>query len=99
MYRTRLLGRLSDCSHLIRLIIKDLDQYPGYTEIAFGDNPADIPDLPTTLAKIEGLSTSFSDYDQETGMDKLTEAMDHIEKIHALMRTIAAKSPAIKQSD
>ena len=92
--RTRLLGRMTDCSLIIRKILQDMGQYESFMQAAFGDNPKDIPDLNDTLAKIESLKNSFTDYEQETSLEKLQEATDHIEKVYRLMQNIANKSPA-----
>ena len=92
--RTRLLGRMTDCSFIIRKILQDMSQYESFIQAAFGDNPKDIPDLNDTLAKIESLKNSFTDYEQETSLEKLQEATEHIEKVYRLMQNIANKSPA-----
>ena len=93
--RTRLLSRMTECSIIIHTIMQDLNQYEGFSQIAFGNDPDNIPDLDATLAKIERLKSGFSDYSQNTQLDKLMEAADHIEKILALMQNIAAKSPRV----
>ena len=92
--RTRLLGRMTDCSIVIRKVLRDMEQYKDFTQVAFGDDPNDIPDLNDTLRKIENLKNSFSDYEQDTPLEKLQEATDHIDKVFRLMKNIAAKSPA-----
>ena len=93
--RTRLLSRMTECSIVIHQIMQDLNQYEGYSQIAFGNDPDNIPDLDATLNKIEGLKGGFSDYSHNTRLEKLVEAADHIEKILALMQNIAAKSPRV----
>ena len=85
---------MTDCSLIIRKILQDMGQYESFMQAAFGDNPKDIPDLNDTLAKIESLKNSFTDYEQETSLEKLQEATEHIEKVYRLMQNIANKSPA-----
>jgi hypothetical protein len=97
--RTRLLSRMTECSFVIRRVMQDLNQYEGFSSIAFGNDPANIPDLDATLAKIERLKAGFSDYSQDTRLEKLLEATDHIEKILALMQNVAAKSPGAAASN
>lgn len=93
--RTRLLSRMTECSIIIHKIMQDLEQYQGFSQIAFGNDPDNIPDLDATLAKIEKLKGGFSDYSQNTPLEKLVEAAEHIEKVLALMQSIAAKSPRV----
>jgi hypothetical protein len=97
LLRTRVLNRMTECSIVIHRILQDMNRYENFTHIAFGDDPGNIPDLDETLSKIEQLKSGFSDYAQDTPIEKLTEASDHIEKVLSLMQGIAAKSPGNRQ--
>jgi|GEM_PF-6452871 len=94
--RGRLLNQMTECTTVIGKIMQDMNQYEEYSRTAFGDNPQDIPNLTETLIKIENLRASFSDYTQETSMEKLQEATGQIDKVLALMKSIAAKSPRLQ---
>ena len=96
--RTRLLNRMTECTLVINGIMEDMSHYEDYSRNAFGDNPQDIPDLGDTLIKVENLRSSFSDYSQETPVEKLLEATLQIEKVLGLMRGIAARSPRLSSS-
>lgn len=93
--RTRLLNRMTECTVIINQIMEDMGRYEDYGRKAFGDNPQDIPDLTETLQKVENLHASFSDYNQETTLEQLAQATTQIEKVLALMKNVAAKSPRL----
>ena len=97
LQRGRLLNQMTECTIVIGRIMQDMSQYEEYSNTAFGDNPQDVPNLTETLAKIENLRASFSDYTQETSIEKLQEATGQIDKVLALMKGIAAKSPRLQE--
>jgi len=94
--RGRLLNQMAECTATIDKIMEDMNRYEEYSRNAFGNNPQDTPNLTDTLTKIESLRVSFSDYSQDTPIEKLHEATGQIEKVLTLMKSIAAKSPRLQ---